>query len=704
MSPLSHTFQLFSDYQAAGDQPRAISQLAEAYQKGTERLCLLGVTGSGKTYTMASFIEKINRPTLVLTHNKTLAAQLYREFREFFPHNAVEYFVSYYNYYQPEAYVPVSDTFIEKDSSVNDEIDRLRLRATSALIERKDVIIVASVSCIYGLGSPEEYRHSLVILERGIEAERNEVMRQLLHIQYQRNDIEVARGNFRVRGDSLEIFPAYREEGIRITWFGDEVESIALTHPTSSKTLGELERVIIYPARHFITSIPKLKNAVLSIREELRERIAFFEQANKALELERIASRTRFDLEMLETTGYCNGIENYSRHLTGRRQGEPPPCLLDYFAGEFLVIIDESHVSLPQIRGMYEGDRSRKQTLVDYGFRLPSALDNRPLHFQEFEERAKRVLYVSATPGDYEQEKTQMHVEQIIRPTGLMDPQVEVCPTKDQIEDLLKRIEKCKEAKERALVTTLTKVMAEDLSDYLSEMGIKVAWLHSEVQTIERVEIIRDLRYGVYDVLVGVNLLREGLDIPEVSLVAILDADKEGFLRNTRSLIQTIGRAARNAKGHAVLYADRLTDSMRKAIEETKRRRKMQAAYNKKHNISPQTIRKKIQDIIERDYGDQREDEALVEIQKEIQLPPQASLKEKTDILRRSMMDAAAHLDFEKAALLRDTIMRITEESKQNHSAPKYKAARTRRNKGPSAVTKKAKRKLRSKAKSGSTA
>ena len=657
-------FQLVADYKAAGDQPEAIQKLIQGYQKGLQKLCLLGVTGSGKTYTMASFLSGINRPALVLTHNKTLAAQLYREFRDFFPNNAVEYFVSYYNYYQPEAYVPTSDTYIEKDASVNDEIDRLRLRATSALLERKDVIIVASISCIYGLGSPEEYRESLVILKQGQEVDRNDVIRRLLHIQYQRNDIEIARGNFRVRGDLLEIFPAYRQEGIRVEWFGEEIERISLIHPTSGAVIENLDRAAIYPARHFITSPPHLKEAVKNIQNELEERVGFFEKKKKAIEAERISFRTRFDIEMLSEMGYCNGIENYSRHLTGRREGEPPACLLDYFSGEFVVIIDESHVSVPQVRGMYEGDRSRKMTLVDYGFRLPSALDNRPLNFKEFERMASRVLYVSATPGDYELSESQSIVEQIIRPTGLVDPELEVRPTKNQIEDLLKEIRKRIRAGERTLITTLTKKMAEDLADYLGEMDIKVAYLHSDIQTIQRVEIIRDLRLGEYDVLVGVNLLREGLDIPEVSLLAILDADKEGFLRNTRSLVQTIGRASRNVNGFAILYADKMTDSMRNAIEETERRRKLQKEHNKKHNIKPQSIQKEVMDIIERDYASSREEEALNELEKELAFTEKMSPKERVQGLRKAMLEAASALDFEKASLIRDRVLELSEGGK----------------------------------------
>ena len=653
-------FKLISDYEPAGDQPKAIEKLCNAYNEGKKKLSLLGVTGSGKTYTMASFLNRIQRPTLVLTHNKTLAAQLYREFRNFFPDNAVEYFVSYYNYYQPEAYVPTSDTYIEKDSSINDEIDRLRLRATSSLLERKDVLIVASISCIYGLGSPEEYRHSLLMMEAGQQLDRDMIMRQLLHVQYQRNDIEIARGNFRVRGDVLEIFPAYREEGIRLEWFGEELERITLFQALNGSVIQELDRVVIYPARHFITSASKIKQAVSNMKSELEERVHYFEEQNRLLEAQRISFRTRYDIEMLEEIGYCNGIENYSRHLTGRSPGEPPACLLDYFDDEFVVIIDESHVSVPQIRGMYEGDRARKQTLVDYGFRLPSALDNRPLNFQEFEEIAERVIFVSATPGDYEMAQSQCNVEQIIRPTGLLDPQIEVRPTQNQIDDLLKIVRERIASGERTLITTLTKKMAEDLADHLAEVGIKVAWLHSEVQTIERVEIIRDLRQGIYDVLVGVNLLREGLDIPEVSLVAIMDADKEGFLRNARSLIQTIGRAARNINGRAILYADKITDSMQKAINETERRRERQAEYNQKHNITPQTIHKEVTNILECNYGNDKEIEMLNEIDKELKLPPKASKKEKVSIIHKAMLEAASKLEFEKAQLLRDRMLQYS--------------------------------------------
>lgn len=650
---------LISEFKPAGDQPAAIRSLSESALNSKNQLTLVGVTGSGKTFTMAGFMEQVQKPVLILTHNKTLAAQLFREFREFFPENAVEYFVSYYDYYQPEAYVPSSDVYIEKDASVNDEIDRLRLRATSSLLERRDVIIVSSVSCIYGLGSPEEYRHSLVLLDTGLTLDRNEVIKQLLHIQYTRNDMDFSRGNFRVRGDTVEVFPAYRQEGIRIEWFGDEIDSISRIDPLTGRVIDRLNRAAIYPAKHFITSPPKLKQAVTAIEEELQSQIAHFKKINKPLEAERIEQRTRYDLEMLREMGYCNGIENYSRHLTGRSEGEPPACLLDYFPDDFWVIIDESHVTIPQIRGMYEGDRSRKQTLVDYGFRLPSALDNRPLNFSEFEKIAKNVLYVSATPAEYESKRAQVTVEQIIRPTGLLDPEVEVRPVKGQIEDLIQEVKKRIEKNERTLVTTLTKKMSEDLSDYMRELDIPVAYLHSEIETIERVELIRDLRKGKYTVLVGVNLLREGLDMPEVSLVAILDADREGFLRNSRSLIQTMGRAARNVNGKAILYADKTTDAMRDAIDETLRRRAIQKEYNEKHGIEPQTIRKEIKDIIERTSEAESEIEAYEAVEKELKLNPQMPKKQKIETLKNAMLAAAKNMEFEKAAMLRDTMLSL---------------------------------------------
>ncbi|MFN3605059.1 MAG: excinuclease ABC subunit UvrB [Leptonema sp. (in: bacteria)] len=655
------SFKLISKLKPAGDQPKAIEQLSNSALNGKNQLCLVGVTGSGKTFTMAGFIEKIQKPILVLTHNKTLAAQLYREFREFFPENAVEYFVSYYDYYQPEAYVPTTDLYIEKDASINEEIDRLRLRATSALLERKDVIIVASVSAIYGLGSPEDYKESVLLLEKNQTIERNFVLKKLIFIQYTRNDVNFIRGTFRVKGDIVDIYPAYRHEAIRLQWFGDEIESITLIDPLTGKVLEKLERIIIYPAKHFITSPPKLQEAIKEIEKELQERIKYFKNCGKLLEAERIEMRTKYDIEMLKELGYCNGIENYSRHLSGRKPGEPPATLLDYFPKDFWVIIDESHVTIPQIRGMYEGDRSRKQTLVDFGFRLPSALDNRPLNFTEFESKAKNVLYVSATPAEYELKRSQIIVEQLVRPTGLLDPIVEVKPTQNQIEDLILEIKKRIKKKQRTLVTTLTIKMAEDLTDYLRDLDISVAYLHSEVDTIERVEIIRDLRRGIYDVVVGVNLLREGLDIPEVSLVAILDADKEGFLRNTRSLIQTIGRAARNIDGMAILYADRITESMRNAIEETQRRRRIQEEYNKANHITPTTIKKKIDDILPRDLELQQIEEEIQtfeKIKKDLNIDNLAKAKQ-IEIIKKSMLEAAEKLDFEKAAVLRDWMLNL---------------------------------------------
>ncbi|EQA38162.1 excinuclease ABC, B subunit [Leptospira inadai serovar Lyme str. 10] len=653
-------FKLHSPYKAAGDQIQAIEKIATSFEQGEEKVTLVGVTGSGKTFTMAEVIARLGLPTLILSHNKTLAAQLFREFKDFFPENAVEYFVSYYDYYQPEAYVPSSDVFIEKDMSMNEEIDKLRLRATSSLLERDDVIIVSSVSCIYGLGSPEEYMKSVVTLKKGDTIDRDQVIRQLLHIQYNRNDIDFSRGNFRVRGDSVEVYPAYHTDGIRIEFFGDEIDAITRIQPVTGQVIAKLERCFIYPAKHFIMSSPMIKDAIQVIKNEMQEQEAKFNKESKFLEAQRIVSRTNYDMEMLQEMGYCNGIENYSRHLTGRKEGERPACLLDYFRGDFLLIVDESHVTIPQVGGMYAGDRARKQTLVDFGFRLPSALDNRPLNFPEFESLTPRTLYVSATPADYEMQKSKTIVEQIIRPTGLLDPVVEVRPTKNQVEDLLTEIRKRVDRDERVLVTTLTKKMSEDLTDYYKELGIKVSYLHSEVDTLERVEILRDLRKGIYDVLVGINLLREGLDLPEVTLVAILDADKEGFLRNYKSLIQTIGRAARNINGTAVLYADKTTDSMEKAIGETRRRRTIQEEHNRKYRISPKTISKEINDIIDREQKEYTLEEAALEsIEKQFKEKNFSSKEELKERLREEMLKAAKELDFERAAMLRDKMLSL---------------------------------------------
>lgn len=653
-------FQIVSSYKPAGDQVNAIQEIISSFEKKEDKVTLIGVTGSGKTFTMAHVIQGLNRPTLILSHNKTLAAQLFREFKEFFPNNAVEYFVSYYDYYQPEAYVPSSDTFIEKDMSVNEEIDKLRLRATSSLLERQDVIIVSSVSCIYGLGSPEEYMNSTILLKKSESMDRDAFLRKLLHIQYERNDIDFSRGKFRVRGDIVEVLPSYSEQGIRVEFFGDDIEAISKIDPLTGKVLEKLERTIIYPAKHFITSGPKLKEAIQVIQAEMEETRETFKKNEKYLEAQRIESRTNYDMEMLTEMGYCNGIENYSRHLMGRAEGERPACLIDYFPKDFLMIIDESHVTIPQIGGMFAGDRARKQTLIDFGFRLPSALDNRPLNFQEFESLTPKTLYVSATPADYEMNKTSTHVEQIIRPTGLLDPQVEVRPTINQIEDLLVEIQARISKKERVLVTTLTKKMSEDLADYYKDLGLKVSYLHSEIDTIERVEIIRDLRKGIYDVLIGINLLREGLDIPEVSLVAILDADKEGFLRNYKSLIQTIGRAARNSNGRAILYADKMTDSMTKAIGETNRRRKIQEDHNSKFGITPQTILKDIHDMIPREMKEQDlEQEALDELTREFTMKKYKTKENLKLALKDAMLAAARNLEFEKAAMYRDKMNSI---------------------------------------------
>ncbi|WP_240371106.1 excinuclease ABC subunit UvrB [Anoxybacteroides rupiense] len=654
-------FQLVSAYQPQGDQPKAIAKLVEGILNGTKHQTLLGATGTGKTFTISNVIQKVNKPTLVIAHNKTLAGQLYSELKEFFPNNAVEYFVSYYDYYQPEAYVPQTDTYIEKDASINDEIDKLRHSATSALFERRDVIIVASVSCIYGLGSPEEYRELVVSLRTGMEIERNELLRRLVDVQYTRNDIDFQRGTFRVRGDVVEIFPASRDEHcIRVEFFGDEIERIREVDALTGEIIGEREHVAIFPASHFVTRDEKMQLAIQNIEQELEERLKELREQGKLLEAQRLEQRTRYDLEMMREMGFCSGIENYSRHLTLRPPGSTPYTLLDYFPDDFLIVIDESHVTLPQIRGMYNGDKARKQVLVDHGFRLPSALDNRPLTFEEFEKKVNQIIYVSATPGPYELEHSPEMVEQIIRPTGLLDPTIDVRPIQGQIDDLIDEIHERVKRNERTLVTTLTKKMAEDLTDYLKEIGIKVAYLHSEIKTLERIEIIRDLRIGKYDVLVGINLLREGLDIPEVSLVAILDADKEGFLRSERSLIQTIGRAARNANGHVIMYADTITKSMEIAINETKRRRSIQEAYNCEHGIVPKTIQKGIRDVIRATYA--AEQPESYEVKPDRRKWTKKEREQLVANLEKEMKEAAKALDFERAAELRDLIFELKAE------------------------------------------
>lgn len=647
-------FKIVSDFQPTGDQPQAIEKLTEGLGKGHRHQTLLGVTGSGKTFTMANIIDRVQRPTLVMAHNKTLAAQLCSEFRDFFPENAVEYFVSYYDYYQPEAYVPRHDLYIEKEAEINDEIDKLRHSATRSLFERRDVVIVASVSCIFGLGSPEEYLNFVISLKKGEQRNRERILRQLVDMQYQRNDFELSRGRFRLRGDTLEIQPAYEEMAVRIEFWGDQVERIVHLDPLTGEILSQPEQVDIYPAKHFVTSREKLEAAIVDIEEELEQRLAEFKAQGKLLEAQRLEMRTRYDLEMLREAGYCNGVENYSRHLARRASGSSPSTLLDYFPDDFLLFIDESHIAIPQIRGMYHGDRSRKETLVEYGFRLPSALDNRPLNFEEFERCVDQAIYVSATPGPYEHKHSQQVVEQIIRPTGLLDPSIEVKPTRGQIDDLLEQIKVRGEKGERSLVTTLTKRMAEELADYLLEMGVKTHYLHSEIETLERVDILRDLRRGIYDVVVGINLLREGLDLPEVSLVAILDADKEGYLRSTGSLIQTVGRAARHVEGHVIMYADRVTESMRTAIDETYRRRKIQMVYNQEHGITPQGIKKAIRDITERVR-------AVAEERASYEAGLAAMSREDANRLIKDleaqMRAAAKNLEFEKAALLRDQII-----------------------------------------------
>ncbi|WP_124221321.1 excinuclease ABC subunit UvrB [Aquisalibacillus elongatus] len=652
-------FKLESQFEPQGDQPKAIEQIVNGIHKNERHQTLLGATGTGKTFTVSNVVEEINRPTLVIAHNKTLAGQLYSEFKEFFPENAVEYFVSYYDYYQPEAYVPSTDTYIEKDASINDEIDKLRHSATSSLFERNDVLIVASVSCIYGLGSPEDYRDLVLSLRTGMEKDRDQVLRDLVDIQYSRNDIDFQRGTFRVRGDSVEIIPASREEHcIRVEFFGDEIDRIREVDALTGEIVGDRDHVAIYPASHFVTKEEKMQKAIKNIEAELEEQLEKFRQEDKLLEAQRLEQRTRYDLEMMNEMGFCSGIENYSRHLSFREPGSTPYTLLDYFPDNSLIVIDESHVTLPQIRGMYKGDRARKMTLVDHGFRLPSALDNRPLTFEEFEKHIENILYVTATPGDYELEHSPGVVEQIIRPTGLLDPKIDVRPIKGQIDNLIGEINKRKEHNERVLVTTLTIKMSEDLTDYLQEMGIKVAYLHSEIKTLERIEIIRDLRLGVYDVIVGINLLREGLDIPEVSLIAILDADKEGFLRSERSLVQTIGRAARNENGEVIMYADKITKSMQYAMDETNRRRSIQMEYNEKHGITPKTIKKEVRDVIKATYESDEESDQVAQYQN-------LSKEDKAEMIERmeaEMKQAAKELDFEKAMELRDVILELKAE------------------------------------------
>lgn len=653
----SHEFELISKYQPAGDQPEAIHQLVDGVVGGKKAQILLGATGTGKTYTVSNLIKEVNKPTLIIAHNKTLAGQLYGEFKEFFPNNAVEYFVSYYDYYQPEAYVPSSDTYIEKDSSINDEIDKLRHSATSSLLERNDVIVVASVSCIFGLGSPIEYAKQVVSLRVGMEKPRDQLLKEMIDIQFERNDIDFQRGRFRVRGDVVEIFPASRDErALRIEFFGDEIDRIREVDALTGEILGETEHVSIFPATHFVTNEDHMEHAIASIQKELEDRLAVLRSENKLLEAQRLEQRTNYDIEMLREMGYTSGIENYSRHMDGRKEGEPPYTLLDFFPDDFLIVIDESHVTMPQIRGMYNGDRARKQMLVDYGFRLPSALDNRPLRLEEFEEHVNQIVYVSATPGPYEHEQTDTVIQQIIRPTGLLDPVVEVRPIMGQIDDLVGEINERVEKDQRVFVTTLTKKMAEDLTDYFKELGIKVKYLHSDVKTLERTEIIRDLRLGEFDVLVGINLLREGIDVPEVSLVAILDADKEGFLRSERSLVQTIGRAARNSDGKVIMYADKMTDSMQRAIDETSRRRSIQEAYNKEHVIEPKTIIKEIRDLIAITKVAEESGDYTTTSYEDMTREEKATLLLK---LEKEMKDAAKALDFETAATLRDTILEL---------------------------------------------
>ena len=650
-------FELVSEYKPTGDQPQAIKELVEGFKEGNQCQTLLGVTGSGKTFTMANVIQQLNKPTLIIAHNKTLAAQLYGEFKEFFPNNAVEYFVSYYDYYQPEAYVPSSDTYIAKDSAINDEIDKLRLSATMALTERRDVIIVASVSCIYGLGSPLDYQNMVISLRPGMEKDRDELISKLIEIQYNRNDMDFHRGTFRVRGDVVEVIPANAEStAIRVEFFGDEIDRIVEVDVLTGEIKGELKHAAIFPASHYVVDKENIKRAVGAIEDELEERVKEFKRQDKLLEAQRIAERTNFDVEMLKETGFCSGIENYSRHLSGLQPGQPPYTLIDYFPDDFIMMIDESHKTVPQIAGMYHGDQSRKTTLVDYGFRLPSAKDNRPLNFEEFESKVNQVLFVSATPGVYEEEHELLRAQQVIRPTGLLDPEVEVRPVEGQIDDLLGEINKEVAKKNKVLITTLTKRMAEDLTDYLREVGVRVKYLHSDIDTLERTEIIRDMRMDVFDVLVGINLLREGLDIPEITLVAILDADKEGFLRSETSLIQTIGRAARNAEGHVIMYADTVTDSMRMAIEETKRRREIQMKYNEENGITPQTIKKAVRDLIS---ISKKVDTSELQMEKDPESMSKEELEKLIGSITKKMKKAAAELNFELAAELRDKLIEL---------------------------------------------
>ena len=650
-------FELHSEYKPTGDQPQAIEKLVKGFKEGDQFETLLGVTGSGKTFTMANVIQALNKPTLILAHNKTLAAQLYGEFKEFFPENAVEYFVSYYDYYQPEAYVPSSDTYIAKDSAINDEIDKLRLSATAAMSERKDVIIISSVSCIYGLGSPQEFQDMMISLRPGMTKDRDEVIRELIDIQYTRNEMDFHRSTFRVRGDTLEIFPANSSDtAVRVEFFGDEIDRISEIDVLTGEIKCQLAHIGIFPASHYVVPAEQIQKAAIAIEEELKERVDYFKSEDKLLEAQRISERTNFDIEMMKETGFCSGIENYSRHLSGLEPGQPPYTLLDYFGDDFLLIIDESHKTVPQVGAMYAGDQNRKQTLVDYGFRLPSAKDNRPLSFEEFENKLDQVLFVSATPGDYEYDHELLRAEQIIRPTGLLDPKVEVRPVEGQIDDLISEITKETSRKNKVLITTLTKRMAEDLTQYMKDVGIRVRYLHSDIDTLERAEIIRDMRLDVFDVLVGINLLREGLDIPEITLVAILDADKEGFLRSETSLIQTIGRAARNSEGHVIMYADVMTDSMRNAIEETNRRRELQEAYNKEHGITPTTIKKAVRDLI---AVSKAVAETEVKLKKDPESMSKKELKNLISQLEKQMRQAAADLNFEQAAELRDKMIEL---------------------------------------------